>query len=319
MIRGKKILLTGGAGFIGSHLAERLCMDNEVTVFDSLRRDAMKFLPEEVRGRVEFVQGDILEEGAVGKALEGKDVAVHLAAIAGVSSVIKQPTLVMKINLLAALRLYEACKDLGLERFVGFSTSEVYGAHASNVSEDSSTVQGPAGEPRWTYAVSKLAAEHAGLAYYQEHGLPFVSIRPFNVYGPRQVGTGAIRNFVAQAVKGLPLAINGSGEQTRAWCYISDLVDGVLAAVEKTGAVGQIFNIGNPSASATTKRLAEKIVELAASKSKIVHKEIDYAEVEERSPNITKATKILGYEPKVSLNEGIASTINWFRQYGSSI
>jgi nucleoside-diphosphate-sugar epimerase len=175
------------------------------------------------------------------------------------------------------------------------------------------TSLGAVGEARWTYAVSKLATEHLALSYHKQYDLPTVSIRPFNIYGPRQVGEGAVHHFITRAIKGEPLHIHGDGSQIRSWCYIDDIVDGVLATLERPEAVGHAFNIGNPRSTVTIYQLAEQIIRLASSGSPLVLQPIDRTDVELRIPNIDKAKKLLGFEPRVNLEEGLLRTIYWYR------
>ncbi|MBI4831061.1 MAG: NAD-dependent epimerase/dehydratase family protein [Candidatus Lindowbacteria bacterium] len=222
----------------------------------------------------------------------------------------------MKINFIGTYNVLEAtvAHARNVERFVDFSTSEVFGTHVYHAEEMSATTLGTVGEARWTYAVSKLAAEHLVHNYGKETGLPTVSIRPFNVFGPRQVGVGAIHTFAVRALKNLPMEIHGDGNQIRAWCYIDDMVEGIILTLRKPEAVGHVFNIGNPRGTVTINTLAEKIKTLAGSSSDIIFVKKDYVDVELRIPSIQKATRLLGFEPKVDLNEGLVRTIEWYRE-----
>ena len=152
---------------------------------------------------------------------------------------------------------------------VCFSTSEVFGQQAFRSTETDSTVMGQVGEARWTYAVSKLAEEHLAIAYHQEKWLPTTVVRPFNVYGPGQVGEGALRNFIQRAINGEPIQIHGDGTQIRAWCYVDDMVEGVLLAMSHPKAVGESFNIGNQRAVTTIYGLASAVVRVLESSSPI--------------------------------------------------
>jgi dTDP-glucose 4,6-dehydratase len=201
-----------------------------------------------------------------------------------------------------------------IERFVNFSTSEVFGIHAFRVDEKAPTNLQPVGEARWTYSVSKLAGEHLTYSYHKQYGLRAVTVRPFNVYGPGQVGEGAIHHFVVRAIRNEPLIIHGDGDQIRSWCYIDDMVDGILLCLEKEEAIGEVFNIGNPRGTITILGLAEKVIQLAGSSSQIVHVPKKYVDVELRIPSIEKARTLLGFEPKVDLNEGIKRTIEWYKR-----
>ena len=310
---GKSILITGGSGFIGTALAQALVKDNEVTAFDNGTRDALKYTELEKEKNFRLVNGDVLDEEAVRENVRGRDVIIHLAAIAGISSYEKNPLRTMEVNLLGTYNMLSAAALENPDMFVNFSTSEVYGPHARNVSEKSMTQQGIVGEKRWTYSVSKLAAEHFGFAFLHEKKLNFTSLRPFNIYGPGQVGEGAIQTFATRALRNEELRING-GSQTRAWCYIDDLVKAVLLMMKSRKAVGETFVIGNPDAVVSVKELAEKVKKIAGSSSKLVIGKALESDIQERIPDIAKARSMLGFEPKAGLDEGLKKTIEWYRK-----
>ncbi|HVP57340.1 MAG TPA: NAD-dependent epimerase/dehydratase family protein [bacterium] len=312
-LEGRRILLTGGAGFIGTQLVRKLAPANRVVIYDNLHRNALRYVDLASYPNVEVVKGDVLDRDAVIAAAASCDVVIHLAAIAGVDTVMEMPTLTMKVNLLGTLNVLDAAVSARVQRFVDFSTSEVFGSHVYMAEEHSATALGVVGESRWTYAVSKLAAEHLVSSYHKEHGLPAVTIRPFNVYGPQQVGVGAIHTFVVDAIKGNDLVIHGDGNQIRSWCYIDDMVDGALLCLENDSAIGHVFNIGNPRATVTVANLALLVRRLCSSASKIVYGCKDHVDVELRIPSIKKAQNLLGFWPKVDLEEGLARTIAWYR------
>jgi nucleoside-diphosphate-sugar epimerase len=312
-LKGKKIFVTGGAGFIGTTLCGRLVEDNRLVVFDNEHRNAMRYTGLKDHPNVRFVRGDVLDYQSVFESMKGCNIVVHLAAIAGVDDVFNHPVLTMKVNMLGTYHVLEAAQQHGVERLVDFSTSEVFGSYAFRVQEGDVTSLGAVGETRWTYAVSKLATEHLAHNYYKELGLPTVSIRPFNIYGPQQVGQGAIHAFVVRALKGEDLVIHNDGSQIRAWCYIDDIIDGVLLALVKPEAVGQAFNIGNPRSVVTVYNLAREVVRLSGAKSKIRFETVDRADVELRIPSITKAQTLLGFNPRIDLEEGLMRTIAWYR------
>ena len=201
----------------------------------------------------------------------------------------------------------------GVDGLLIFSTSEVFGKYAYKVAEGDATSLGAVGEARWTYAVSKLATEHLALSYYKQFGLPTVSIRPFNIFGPRQVGEGAVHHFINRAIRNEPLTIHGDGSQIRSWCYIDDIVDGVLATLTNEAAIGHAFNIGNPRSTLTIYHLAKLVVQLAGSSSRVEFQEMNREDVELRIPNIDKARELLGYAPRINLDEALKRTINWYR------
>lgn len=314
MIANKRILITGGAGFIGTSLALRLVDTNDVVIFDNLHRNAMKDTPLLEHPRLTFIQGDVLDEVSLTKATEGCDVVIHMASIAGVDTVMKNPVLTMKVSLLGTYNALEAAHKSGCcERFIDFSTSEVFGRYAFRVTEGDATQLGAVGEARWTYAVSKLATEHLALNYHKQYDLPALSIRPFNIYGPRQVGSGAVHHFIVKALRGQELTIHNDGAQIRSWCYIDDIVEGILLAIVREEAVGQAFNIGNPRSTVTIYHLAREIVRLAGSTSTLKHIEWNFPDVELRVPAIDKARELLGYSPEIDLQDGLKRTIAWYR------
>ena len=314
-LSGKRILVTGGAGFIATTLIRRLVETNEIVALDNLHRDTLSGSALADHPNLTFVQADVLDGEAVSRASEGATHVVHCAAIAGVDTVIANPVLTMKVNLIGTYNVLEAAVGTldSLERFIDFSTSEVFGTHAFRVEEGQVSTIGSVGEARWTYAVSKLAGEHMAHAYHDELGVPAVTLHPFNVFGPGQIGGGAIRAFIENALAGRDLVIHGDGSQIRAWCYVDDMVEGTLACLEHAAAPGQTFNIGNPRATVTIYDLAQRIRRLTGAEVDITFQPLHYADVELRIPNVEKAREVLGFEAKVELDEGLERTIAWYR------
>jgi nucleoside-diphosphate-sugar epimerase len=308
--------MTGGAGFIGTALARRLVEDNDIVVLDNLHRDSLTGTELAEHPNLTFVEGDVLDADLVRELANGANVVVHMAAIAGVDKVLESPVRTMRVNLIGTYNVLEAAyaSRSTLERVVDFSTSEVFGTHAYKVEETHVTTQGSVGEARWTYAVSKLASEYFAHSYFDEFGLPCCSVRPFNVYGPGQVGSGAIHHFTVRALAGDDLVIHGDGSQIRAWCYVEDVVEALLLILEREEAVGQVFNVGNPRSVVTIFDLANRIRRIADSRSQIVFQPLHYTDVEMRIPNVDKARNQLGWEPQVDLDEGLARTITWYRE-----
>lgn len=316
-LSGKRILITGGAGFIGTTLTRRLVDANEIVVYDNLHRDALTGSDLAAHPNLSFVQGDILDLESLKQAARGATHIVHAAAIAGVDTVLKSPVRTMRVNVIGTYHALEAGLATldTLERLVEFSTSEVFGQHAFNVNENQVTTIGSVGEARWTYAVSKLSGEHMAHAYHAELGVPAVSVRPFNVYGPAQMEGGAIRAFIEKALAGEDLTIHGDGSQIRAWLYVDDMVDGLLLALEHPKAVGESFNIGNARSAVTVFDLAQRIKRISGCTGQIVFTPMHYVDVELRIPNVHKAKELLGFEAKVELDEGIERTIGWYREH----
>jgi nucleoside-diphosphate-sugar epimerase len=310
------VLLTGGAGFIGSHLVERLAKGagNRLRVLDNFRRDALRPAGLDKLPNVELVEGDVMSPESVKRAVDGCTHIVHLASIAGVDTVMKQPALTMRISLLGTANVLEAAHASGAcKRFIDFSTSEVFGRYAYHVTEFDVTTLGAVGEARWTYAVAKLATEHLAMTYHRQFNFPACSIRPFNIYGPRQVGEGAVHHFIVKALKGEPLTIHNDGSQIRAWCYVDDIVDAVERMLTDERAVGHSFNIGNPRSTVTIHNLAREIVRLSSSSSRIENVKWDHPDVELRVPAVGKAKELLDWSAQVDLEEGLLRTIYWYR------
>ena len=314
-LQGKRIFVTGGAGFIATTLARELVDANEVVALDNLHRDALSATDLAEHPNFSFHQADVLDADAVSELARGATHIVHCAAIAGVDTVLESPVRTMRVNMIGTYNVLEAAlatRDT-LERLVDFSTSEVFGTHAYNVAEGHVSTIGSVGEARWTYAVSKLAGEHMAHAYHDELGVPTVTVRPFNVYGPGQIGGGAIRAFIEAALAGRDLTIHGDGAQIRAWCYVDDMVDALLLCLERPEAVGQSFNVGNPRSAVTIFDLAQRIKRITGCPGEIVFQPLHYTDVELRIPNVAKAREQLGFEAKVELDDGLERTIAWYR------
>ena len=313
-LQNERILITGGAGFIGTHLCRTLCEVNKVVILDTLRRNALTLANLDNHPNVSLVKGDVRDRQMVARALDGCSYVIHLASIAGVDTVMKNPVDTMQVSLLGTSNVLEEARHQGgIKRLVDFSTSEVFGQQAYNVSEGDVTSLGAVGEARWTYAVSKLATEHLAFTYHKQFDLATVSLRPFNIYGPMQVGEGAIHHFIVRALNNKPLTIHNDGSQIRAWCYIDDIVRGTLQILVQPDAVGHAFNIGNPRSTVTIYNLAREIVRLTKSTSPIEFVNWPYPDVELRLPNIDKARRLLSFEPRVDLEEGLLRTIDWYR------
>jgi UDP-glucose 4-epimerase len=316
MIRGKRIFITGGAGFIGTVLVGALLEENQITIYDSFVRDAIGQTALVGHPHLNIVNGDILDYQSLKKAMNGSEIVVHAAAVAGMDATIANPVNTMRVNMLGTANALQAALEIGgLERFLDFSTSEVFGSRAYNVDEKCSAMTGAVGEARWTYAVSKLAGEHLSAAYFRQYNLPVVTVRPFNIYGPGQVGEGAIHIFIRKALRGEDIQIFGDGSQIRAWCYVDDMIDGLLRTLSIPEAVGESFNIGNARAVTTIYGLAQTVCRILDSKSQIIFRPPLSADIELRVPNLDKAKSILGYESKVDLDEGITRTASWYDQH----
>jgi len=316
MIKNKTIFITGGAGFIANTIIRQMINNNnKMIVYDNFHRDTISDSKYIDHQNLKIIRGDVLDYDLLCKSMANADIVVHAAAIAGIDTVIKDPVRTMRVNMIGTANVLEAAHINKIsDRVVDFSTSEVFGSMAFNASEDDNTVAGSAGKARWVYAVSKLAGEHLTKAYHQCRNLPTVTLRPFNVYGPGQTGEGAMQIFIKRALNNEDIHIDGDGTQIRAWCYVDDFVDCLMRCMEKDIAIGESFNIGNAQTTITIIGLAQTVIRVLESKSKIVHDPPLSADIALRIPSIKKADKMLGFKAKIGLEDGINKTATWFRQ-----
>lgn len=317
MVEGVHILVTGGAGFIGATLARELAAKNKVTLLDNMHRNALGVVFGDDADKLDLIKVDVTDANAVSEAIARVNPShiVHAAGVAGIDSVGKYPVRTLEVNMLGTANVLRAIQDMkSIERVVTFSTSEIFGSQALRPSETSPAVVGAVGEPRWVYAVSKLAAEHLAFAYHRQYGVKSVTLRPFNVYGPGQVGEGAMSMFIQRAIVNDPIELYGDGSQIRSWCYVDDMVQGIMLALSKPEAVGQAFNIGNPRATATMWALARDVKRITGSQSNIINVARDGADIALRIPDIAHPGRLLGYAPKVDIEEGIERTAAAYRK-----
>lgn len=314
MITGKTIFITGGAGFIANTLIKHYINDNKIVVYDNFHRDTLTSSEVAKHANLSIIKGDVLDLPALTSAMKGCDIVIHAAGIAGIDTVIKNPVRTMQVNMIGTANALEAAQANGIkDRFIDFSTSEVFGSMAFKSSETDSTVAGSAGEARWTYAVSKLAGEHLAHAYFKQFKLPVVTVRPFNVYGPGQTGEGAIQIFIKKALKNEEIHIDGDGSQIRAWCFVDDFVDCLIRCVENPKAIGESFNIGNARAVITILGLAQLVCRVLKSDSKIIHDAPLSADIAIRIPSVEKTKEVLDFKAKVDLEEGVLRTAEWMK------
>jgi UDP-glucose 4-epimerase len=314
MISNKTIFITGGAGFIANTLIKKLIDNNKIIAYDNFHRDTLTESAYAHHTNLKIIKGDVLEKSSLKEAMKGADIVVHAAGIAGIDTVILNPVHTMHVNMIGTANALQAAFENEVkDRFIDFSTSEIFGTMAYKSTEESNTVSGSAGEARWVYAVSKLAGEHLTHAYFKQYSLPTVTVRPFNVYGPGQTGEGAMQIFIKKALKNDDIHINGDGTQIRAWCFVDDFVDCLMEVLENPKAIGQSFNIGNARAVITTLGLAQTVCRVLKSKSKILFRDQLSADIELRIPSVEKTEKVLGFKAKVDLDEGILRTAEYFR------
>jgi UDP-glucose 4-epimerase len=312
MLHNKTIFITGGAGFIANSLIRHYVDHNRIVVYDNFHRDTLSGSGLTDHPNVTVVKGDVLDLPLLTASMKGADVVIHAAGIAGIDTVIKDPVRTMQVNMIGTANALEAAKANGVkDRFVDFSTSEVFGSMAFRSSETDQTVSGSAGEARWTYAVSKLAGEHLAHAYFKQYALPVVTVRPFNVYGPGQTGEGAIQIFIKKALRNETIRIDGDGSQIRAWCFVDDFVDCLVRCIEDPKAIGESFNIGNARAVITILGLAQLVCRVLKSDSPIVFDPPLSADIAIRIPSVKKTDDLLGFKAKVDLDEGVKRTADW--------
>ncbi len=307
-----KAFITGGAGFIGSHLAERLLSDgHDVVVLDNLstgRLGNMEAFREHVR--FQFIRGDIRDTSLVQLLAAECDVIFHLAAAVGVQLIADDPVRTIETNIGGTETVLEIANKFN-RRILIASTSEVYGKSESiPFREEDDLVLGSTSLSRWSYACSKAVDEFLGQAYYQQYGLGVVIARFFNTIGPRQTGRYGmvVPRFVEWALKDEPICIYGTGVQSRCFCYVQDVVDAVVGLMECDRAVGQIFNVGS-SEEVSIKQLADRVIELTGSRSEqeFVPYEVAYGrpieDMMRRVPSTERIRRAIGWQPKTSLDE----------------
>ena len=317
-----RALLTGGAGFVGSHLAESLLdQGHSVSVIDDLSTGAFENIAH-LKGRPGFtyVIGTIMNEPLTAELIDGVDVVFHLAAAVGVKLIVEQPVRTIETNVHGTeIVLKHASKKDKL--VVVFSTSEVYGKSTDvPFREDSDLVMGPTFKHRWAYACSKAIDEFLALAYHRERQQPVIVVRLFNTVGPRQTGRYGmvIPTFVRQALTGAPITVYGDGTQTRSFTYVGDVVDGLVRLVHEPSAIGEVFNIGNTE-EISILALAERIRTMAGSQSPIVLIPYDQAydagfeDMPRRVPSLKKIHALVGYRPTVNLDEILSRVIEHTR------
>jgi UDP-glucose 4-epimerase len=319
-----RVLITGGAGFVGSHLSEALLeRGDEVFILDNLSTGSIENISHlKTHPRFHYTIDSVENEPLLAELIDRCDTVVHLAAAVGVKLIVEQPVHTIETNVHGTeVVLKHANKKKKL--VVIASTSEVYGKSATvPFSEDADLVLGPTTKHRWAYACSKLIDEFLALAYWKERKLPVIIIRLFNTVGPRQTGQYGmvIPTFVRQALAGQPITVYGEGDQSRSFTYVGDVVRAVVALIDEPRAIGQVFNIGN-GREITIAELAEKVRTLTGSSSEIVRIPYDQAyesgfeDMPRRVPDISKIAGLIGYAPTVELDDILRRVIESFRQH----
>ncbi|MBI3456104.1 MAG: GDP-mannose 4,6-dehydratase [Candidatus Rokubacteria bacterium] len=320
-----KALITGGAGFIGSHLAEALlAAGHEVAVLDDLSTGRLENL-QAVQGHARFTLavGSVKDEALVQKLVADADLVYHLAAAVGVRLILERPVETIATNIVGTEVVLRAAAHR-MTRVVLASTSEVYGKNDRvPLAEDDDRILGPTTKSRWSYACSKAIDEFLGLAYHRERGLPVVILRLFNTVGPRQTGRYGmvVPRFVRQALDGRPITVYGDGRQSRCFTDVEDAVRATIALSLSPAAAGEVVNVGT-SGEVTIGTLAERVKALAGSPSPVVSVPYDEAyqpgfeDLRRRVPDIRKAGRLVGYRPQVPLDETLRRVIAFLRETG---
>ena len=313
-----RTLITGGAGFIGSHLADRLLdRGDQVVLLDDLSTGRLPNIEHlNDNSDAEFVLGSILNTDLVDKVVSRVDTIFHLAAAVGVNLIVEKPLESLITNIRGTETVVEKAHKYNT-RILVMSTSEIYGKNTSDsLSEDDDRILGSPLKSRWSYSEAKAIDEILAYTYWREKGLETVIIRLFNTVGPRQTGSYGmvVPRFVGQALRHQPLTIFGEGTQTRCFCHVSDVVGGLVALSEHPEAFGKVFNLGGTE-EISIGDLAERIIELAGSDSEVEYIPYDAAYEEgfedmvRRVPNVDRARQLVGFEPSVGLDDIIRSVI----------
>ena len=305
-----KYLITGGAGFIGSHLAESLiATGNQAVVFDNLSTGSINNLVG-VSEKIKFEQGNILDKVVINKLVAESDYVVHLAAALGVFNIVNKPLESLKTNLQGSEVVLEACDKYRKPVLIA-STSEIYGKNDKvPLNEEDDRIIGHPLKSRWSYSEAKAVDESLAYFYYLENKLPIRIIRFFNTVGPRQVGHYGmvVPRFVSAALRNEPLSVYGSGDQIRCFCHVDDAVRALLLVMDSDKAVGQVFNVGN-NQQITIMELAKKVIELTRSSSsieKIAYEKAypeGFEDMQRRVPDISKIKQVLGWTPEINLDQ----------------
>jgi UDP-glucose 4-epimerase len=318
-----RALITGGAGFIGSHLAEALLRGgHEVSIIDDLSTGSIDNISH-LKGTngFQYVIDTVTNEPVLAELIDRSDVVFHLAAAVGVKLIVEEPVHTIETNVHGTEVVLKHANKKKKLVFIA-STSEVYGKSADiPFREDADLVMGATAKHRWAYACSKAIDEFLALAYYKEKKLPVIIVRLFNTVGPRQTGQYGmvLPTFVRQALAGHPLTVFGDGTQSRSFTYVGDVVDALIRLAAEPSAIGQVFNIGNGH-EITIEQLAEKVRTMTGSRSAIVKIPYDEAyesgfeDMPRRVPDIGKIQRAIGYEPRVGLDDIIARVIDYFQK-----
>ena len=312
----KKVLVTGAEGFIGSHLVEHLLEKGfkvrAFVLYNSFNSYGwLDTLPKEKLKQIEIFSGDVRDPNGVRLAMEGIDVVYHLAALIAIPYSYHSPDNYVDVNIKGTLNILQAAKLLKTERVLVTSTSEVYGTAQYVPIDEKHPFQGQS-----PYSATKIGADRMAESFYRSFNMPVTIVRPFNTYGPRMAKNDGrvVSNFIVQALQGKDITVYGSGEQTRSFCYVDDLINGMIAymSLESDSGIPGPINLGNPG-EFTMNELAEKVIQLTGTSSQLLQQPLPQDDPKQRRPDITRAKRILNWEPSVPLEEGLKKTIEYFR------
>jgi len=312
-LSGEKVLVTGGAGFIGSHIVDSLlAKDLEVTVLDNLSSGKMKNIGQHLnKENLHFIKGDIRDDDSVKQAVRNVDAVIHEAALVGVARSVENPFSTNEVNVTGTLNLLKASLDSGVKRFIYASSASVYGEIETLPKKETLPTR-----PISPYGTSKLAAENYCKAFFKVYGLETVSLRYFNVYGPRQTSgpySGVITVFINRLLNDEPPIIHGDGTQTRDFTDVQDAVQASMLSLKCKNAVGEEFNVATGKQT-TINQLAQALLNLTGKTSlQPTHTEPRQGDIKHSYADISKAKRVLGYEPKITLKEGLNALVEWYK------
>jgi UDP-glucose 4-epimerase len=304
MMKNKLIVVTGGAGFIGSHIAEELSKENEVIVIDNLYSGKVENVPPNVK----FIQADIRDYHSIAELISQADYVFHEAALVSVVESVEKPILTEEINVLGTLNILKALSE-GHGKLIFASSAAVYGDNQNLPLKESENPK-----PLSPYGVTKITGEYYCKVFYELYGIPTVSLRYFNVFGERQgynQYAGVISIFINRALRGEPLIVYGDGKQTRDFIYVKDVVKANILAAESSKANGKVFNVARGERT-TILELALKIIDATNSSSSIVFDKPRPGDIRHSQADISEIRK-LGFKPEYSLEDGLSRTIEWYR------
>ncbi len=314
----KRILVTGGSGFIGSHLCKLLVNEGyNIRIFDNLFRGKTTNIGS-IKDNIEFIQGDITNKNSVENILEDIDTVIHLAAINGTKFFYEIPHKVLSVNIIGTINILNAAINSGVKRFVFSSSSETYGFPKTFPTNENHILQiMDIKNPRFSYSISKIAGESLVINYAKQFGFDYTILRYHNAYGPSMGNEHVITEFIRRVINNEKFTVQGNGSQMRSFCYISDIVKGTFLASIQDKGVNEIFNIGNDEISTINQliNLLEKISGKKIVPNYDTTSEHMIGSTLKRQPDIKKAKELLNYEPQVSIKEGLELTFRWYENY----